>query len=45
MSKRLGGTPDTTQACMRPCPPDAMPLMGKVGHVRGAYISAGHNCW
>ena len=45
MSKRLGGTPDTTQACMRPCPPDALPMMGKVGHVRGAYISAGHNCW
>mmetsp|Transcript_64055 Transcript_64055/g.101183 ORF Transcript_64055/g.101183 Transcript_64055/m.101183 type:complete len:90 (+) Transcript_64055:3-272(+) len=30
---------------MRPCPPDAMPIMGKVGHIKGAYISAGHNCW
>mmetsp|Transcript_48258 Transcript_48258/g.61907 ORF Transcript_48258/g.61907 Transcript_48258/m.61907 type:complete len:102 (-) Transcript_48258:236-541(-) len=34
-----------TQACMRPCPPDALPLMGKVDHLKGAYISAGHNCW
>jgi len=45
MSQRLGGQPDTVQACMRPCLPDALPVMGKVGHVRGAYISAGHNCW
>lgn len=45
MSKRLGGKPDTVQACMRPCLPDARPMMGKVGHVRGAYVSAGHNCW
>jgi hypothetical protein len=22
--------PDTVQACMRPCPPDALPIMGKV---------------
>lgn len=34
-----------SQACMRPCPPDGMPLMGKINHLRGAYISAGHNCW
>ncbi len=20
-------------------------MMGKVGHLRGAYLSAGHNCW
>lgn len=46
MSKRLGGaTPDQTQACMRPCPPDALPMMGKVNHIKNAYISAGHNCW
>ena len=46
MSKRLGKcTPDASQACMRPCPPDALPLMGKVPTVEGAYISAGHNCW
>lgn len=45
MSHKLGGEPDVVQACMRPCPPDALPIMGKVPHVRGAYISAGHNCW
>ena len=45
MSKRLGGTPDTVQACMRPCPPDAMPMMGKISNIVGAYMSAGHNCW
>lgn len=45
MSRKLGGEPDVVQACMRPCPPDALPIMGKVPHVRGAYISAGHNCW
>ena len=40
-----GRTPDIVQACMRPCPPDGLPLMGKISHLRGAYISAGHNCW
>lgn len=30
---------------MRPCPPDALPIMGEVPGTRGAYISAGHNCW
>ena len=45
MSKRLGGEPATVQACMRPCPPDALPYMGKVPTLRGAYMSAGHNCW
>ncbi|CAJ1379488.1 unnamed protein product [Effrenium voratum] len=45
MSRKLGGKPDVVQACMRPCPPDALPIMGKVPHVKNAYISAGHNCW
>jgi len=45
MSKALGGKPDTVQACMRPCLPDGYPMMGKVPHVKGAYVSAGHNCW
>ena len=45
MSKRLGGKPDTVQACMRPCPPDALPYMGKVAGFENAYMSAGHNCW
>ena len=33
------------QACMRPCPPDAMPIMGEVPGAEGLYIAAGHNCW
>uniref|UniRef100_A0A6T9DBC0 FAD dependent oxidoreductase domain-containing protein n=1 Tax=Noctiluca scintillans TaxID=2966 RepID=A0A6T9DBC0_NOCSC len=45
MSKTLGGTPETSQACMRPCTRDGIPLMGKVPHVKGAYMSCGHNCW
>ena len=43
MSQRLGGTPAVVQACMRPCPPDAMPYMGRVPHLSNAYMSAGHN--
>lgn len=39
------GELDRTQACMRPCPPDAMPYMGKVPGYDGAYMNAGHNCW
>mmetsp|Transcript_18641 Transcript_18641/g.25711 ORF Transcript_18641/g.25711 Transcript_18641/m.25711 type:complete len:418 (+) Transcript_18641:3-1256(+) len=37
--------PAIQQACMRPCMPDALPVMGKVPGVEGAYISCGHNCW
>lgn len=36
---------DRTQACMRPCPPDAMPYMGAIPGYDGLYINAGHNCW
>jgi FAD dependent oxidoreductase len=39
------GVLDRTQACMRPCPPDALPFMGAVPGCDGAYINAGHNCW
>ena len=39
------GELDRTQACMRPCPPDAMPYMGRIPGYEGAYINAGHNCW
>ena len=39
------GELDRTQACMRPCPPDAMPYMGRIPAYEGAYINAGHNCW
>lgn len=33
-----------TQACMRPCTPDGLPVMGALP-VSGAFVSAGHNCW
>jgi glycine/D-amino acid oxidase-like deaminating enzyme len=36
---------DKSQACMRPCPPDATPYMGTIPNYKGAYINAGHNCW
>jgi glycine/D-amino acid oxidase-like deaminating enzyme len=39
------GELDRVQACMRPCPPDAMPYMGEVPGYEGAFINAGHNCW
>ena len=40
-----GGSLERSQACMRPCPPDAMPYMGPVPGYTGAYLNAGHNCW
>lgn len=40
-----GGELLKVQACMRPCPPDAMPYMGTVPGYSGAFINAGHNCW
>lgn len=39
------GELDRVQACMRPCPPDALPYMGSVPGFDNAYINAGHNCW
>jgi glycine/D-amino acid oxidase-like deaminating enzyme len=30
---------------MRPCTPDALPVMGRIPGTEGAYISCGHNCW
>lgn len=42
---KKNGELQRVQACMRPCPPDAMPYMGKIPGYEGAYINAGHNCW
>lgn len=39
------GQLDRTQACMRPCPPDALPYMGSIAQCDGLYVNAGHNCW
>lgn len=42
---RTSGELEKTQACMRPCPPDAMPYMGTIPGCEGIYMNAGHNCW
>ena len=46
LSTRLdGATVARTQACYRPICADAMPLLGAVPGVPGAYVATGHNCW
>lgn len=45
MSSIFNKIPDITQACMRPCTSDALPVMGVIPGFEGAYISCGHNCW
>ena len=42
---REKGELDRTQACMRPCPPDALPYMGAIPSYTNAFVNAGHNCW
>ena len=32
-------------ACYRPMCDDALPIMGAVPGVPGAYVATGHNCW
>ena len=46
LSSRLDGADILrTQACYRPICADAMPLLGAVPDVGGAYVATGHNCW
>ena len=46
LSTRLDGAGVIrTQACYRPICADAMPLLGAVPGVPGAYLATGHNCW
>ncbi len=33
------------QACYRPICEDALPIMGKLPGIAGAYVASGHNCW
>ncbi len=33
------------RACYRPVCEDAMPLLGAIPGVAGAYVATGHNCW
>ena len=46
LSSRLDGARVVrTQACYRPICADAMPLLGAVPDVPGAWVATGHNCW
>jgi glycine/D-amino acid oxidase-like deaminating enzyme len=48
LSNSIGGDgkePNVTQACMRPCAPDAMPILGPVDGISNAYMATAHNCW
>ena len=38
---RTEGQLERIQACMRPCPPDARPYMGRVPGYKGAFLNAG----
>lgn len=37
--------PEQAQACMRPCAPDALPILGAVPGHAGAFVATGTNCW
>ena len=45
LTYKQNGELERSQACMRPCPPDAMPYMGAIPGYKGAFMNAGHNCW
>lgn len=36
---------EAVQACYRPTAIDALPVMGRVPGIAGAYVATGHNCW
>jgi len=40
-----GREPVLAQACMRPCAPDALPLLGRVPGTSNCILATGHNCW
>lgn len=37
--------PTVVQACMRPCAPDALPLIGPLAADPRLIVATGHNCW
>jgi len=46
LSSMLAGVPVLSEnACYRPICADALPLMGRVPGVSGAFVATGHNCW
>jgi len=40
-----GQAPAVEQACMRPCAPDALPVLGVVPGTSNVVCAYGHNCW
>ena len=40
-----GGPSDRQQACLRPCAPDGLPILGRLPGVANTYVAAGHNTW
>jgi len=38
-----GDVEPQASACIRPCPPDASPMLGRI--LENAYLACGHNCW
>ena len=40
-----GTAPEVEQACMRPCAPDALPLLGVAPGTANVVVATGHNCW
>jgi glycine/D-amino acid oxidase-like deaminating enzyme len=46
LASSLDGAPLLSEhACYRPLCADALPLMGAVPGVAGAFVATGHNCW
>ena len=41
----MQGKEPQAACCMRPCPPDGLPIMGPIPGTENALIAAGHNCW
>jgi glycine/D-amino acid oxidase-like deaminating enzyme len=35
----------TSTSCYLPNSPDGLPIIGKIPHIEGAYVAAGHGCW
>ena len=48
ISESLGSIPEKdiySQACMRPCPNDGLPVIGPLSAFTNVYFNCGQNCW
>ena len=52
MRSLTGMAPSLTQGkepeaacCMRPCPPDGVPIIGRIPGAANAFVAGGSNCW